>query len=209
VDSSAWDERYAGSDLVWSAGPNQWVEAVTRNLRPGRALDVAAGEGRNAIWLAERGWDVVATDFSAVAVDRIRALAAQRLGDDVDRLTAHVSDATHPHPDQHAAFDLVIVSYLQLVPGERSLALAEAARAVAPGGVLVVTAHDSRNLVEGHGGPQHPDVLYGPEEVVADIGASGLVVQRAETVVREVRNDEDDGRPHRALDVLVTARRDA
>ena len=209
MDSSEWDERYAGSDLVWSAGPNQWVEAAAGHLRPGRALDVAAGEGRNAIWLAERGWDVVATDFSPVAVDRMRALAARRLGDDVGRLTARVSDATHAHPEQHAAFDLVIVSYLQLVPGERSLALAEAARAVAPGGVLVVTAHDSRNLAEGYGGPQHPDVLYGPEDVVADIGASGLVAQRAETVVREVRVAGDGGSTHYALDVLVTARRKA
>ena len=67
MDSQGWNDRYARKDLVWSADPNALVAAETAVLSPGRALDLASGEGRNAIWLAERGWRVTAVDFSAVA----------------------------------------------------------------------------------------------------------------------------------------------
>ena len=70
VDAAGWDERYAATDLVWSAGPNQFVEAACADLPPGRAVDLAAGEGRNAIWLARRGWQVTAVDFSQVGLDK-------------------------------------------------------------------------------------------------------------------------------------------
>ena len=56
MDQTAWDERYAGPELVWGAGPNCFVAAELAGLRPGRAIDLGTGEGRNAIWLAERGW---------------------------------------------------------------------------------------------------------------------------------------------------------
>ena len=82
MDASEWDRRYAAADLVWSAGPNAVVAREADDLPPGRALDLASGEGRNAIWLAERGWRVTAVDFSAVATERTRQLAAGRLGAD-------------------------------------------------------------------------------------------------------------------------------
>ena len=63
-----WDDRYAASELVWSAGPNLFVEELCRDLAPGRSIDLAAGEGRNAVWLAEQGWDSTAVDFSAVGL---------------------------------------------------------------------------------------------------------------------------------------------
>ena len=65
MDSTAWNQRYDGSELVWSAAPNVWVEQLTQNLPTGTALDIAAGEGRNSLWLASRGWQVTAADFSA------------------------------------------------------------------------------------------------------------------------------------------------
>ena len=60
MDAGEWDARYRDSELVWSAGPNQFVEECCADLPPGRAIDLAAGEGRNAIWLAEQGWDATA-----------------------------------------------------------------------------------------------------------------------------------------------------
>ena len=77
MDAAAWDERYAATELVWSAGPNQFVEQELADLPPGRALDLACGEGRNARWLAERGWQVTAMDFSPVAIEKGRRLAEQ------------------------------------------------------------------------------------------------------------------------------------
>ncbi len=83
MDSSMWDERYSGSDLVWSATPNQWVEQVAAERPPGRVLDLAGGEGRNALWLADRGWKATVVDFSHVALDRADNLVAERFGDQV------------------------------------------------------------------------------------------------------------------------------
>lgn len=210
MDSTAWDERYAASDLVWSAGPNQWVESVCAGLAPGRALDIAAGEGRNAIWLAERGWQVVATDFSPVAVGRMHQLATARLGADAARLTAAVADATAAPPVEPAGevepagFDLVILCYLQLPSPEWESALAHAVSASAPGGLVIVVLHARQNLDRGWGGPQDPAVLHDPEAVVAAVADLPVDAERAELVIRVV--EDDDGR-HEALDTLVLLRR--
>jgi ubiquinone/menaquinone biosynthesis C-methylase UbiE len=75
VDSQEWDRRYAAAELVWTAEPNRFAVAELQDLPPGRALDVAAGEGRNAVWLASRGWQVTAVDFSAAGLDKGRRLA--------------------------------------------------------------------------------------------------------------------------------------
>src|SRR5207244_12631949 len=78
MDATAWDERYRSAELVWGVRPNRWVERELADLPPGRALDLACGEGRNALWLAARGWQVTAVDFSAVALDKARALESQQ-----------------------------------------------------------------------------------------------------------------------------------
>jgi len=197
MDHHDWDRRYAAAPLVWSAGPNQFLEHETATLPPGRALDVACGEGRNAIWLAERGWRATGVDFSPVAIDKARAIAAER-GVDADWIVADVTDWT-PEP---TAFDLVAVMYLQLDASGRAAAYRRAADAVAPGGTLLVVAHDLDNLDHGYGGPQDPSVLTTPESVVAVIG--DLTVERAERVRRTVTTDAG---PVDAIDTLVRARR--
>jgi SAM-dependent methyltransferase len=148
MSSDMWDDRYAASDLVWSAEPNIWVEQLTADLPVGRLLDLAAGEGRNALWLAERGWDATAVDFSQVALDRAQQLAVQRLGDDASRFHTEQADVMvySPHPQQ---FDLVLVVYLQIPAEQRWMAMRTAAAALAPGGRLMVIAHDSANLTGG------------------------------------------------------------
>ena len=73
-----WNDRYAKKDLVWSAGPNELFATEIRSLKPGKAVDVACGEGRNAIWLAEQEWNVTAIDFSDVAIEKGRQIAAKR-----------------------------------------------------------------------------------------------------------------------------------
>lgn len=204
MDSKEWDERYAAVDLVWSATPNQWVEQIISPLVPGRALDVAAGEGRNAIWLVEQGWEVVATDYSAVAIDRARRLAADRLGDRASRLTAVVADATQPSPGGPGAYDLVLFSYLQLPAADWHRALANGVVAAAPGGRVVVIAHALRNLTEGWGGPQEPSVLHDPDDIVAAVSDLPVDVEVAELRTRVVT--KDDG-THEALDSVVVLRR--
>ncbi|HSR26355.1 MAG TPA: class I SAM-dependent methyltransferase, partial [Candidatus Eisenbacteria bacterium] len=113
MDAGHWDERYAAKELVWSAEPNVFVAEATADLPAGRALDLAAGEGRNALWLAERGWRVTAVDFSQVALDRASALARERAirpPGSFATLRADLLDYVPPAQ----AYDLVLVVYLQL-----------------------------------------------------------------------------------------------
>jgi SAM-dependent methyltransferase len=204
MDSTAWNQRYADSELVWSATPNIWVEQLTQDLPPGKALDIAAGEGRNALWLAARGWHVTAVDFSAVALQRAASLAEKQLGRDAGALVTLEADVETWVPPARS-YDLVLVVYLHLPKQQRSTIMGAAAEAVAPGGTLLIVGHDLENLTSGHGGPQDPHVLYRPSDIVADIEPAQLVVVRGETVVRSLTDDQ--GQPAEALDALVLARR--
>ncbi len=78
MEREDWDRRYGGTELIWTAEPNRFVVEELGDLPAGRALDLGAGEGRNAVWLAERGWRVTAVDFSPVALDKARRLARAR-----------------------------------------------------------------------------------------------------------------------------------
>jgi SAM-dependent methyltransferase len=188
VDARGWDERYAATPLVWSAGPNAFVAAELADLAPRRALDLACGEGRNALWLAERGWQVTALDFSAVAVGKGRRMAdARGVSGRVAWVVGDVLAAPLPEAD------LAVLAYLQLVAAERRLAVRRAWDALAPGGTLLVVAHDSTNLTEGTGGPQDPDVLYTAADVLDDLGGQACQVVRAERVPRPVPPDDDHG----------------
>jgi len=202
VDSQQWDERYSGAEFEWTTRPNQFVAAELADLPPGRALDLAAGEGRNTVWLAERGWHVTAVDFSRVGLEKGRRLSAARgVGDaQVDWIVADLRD----YEPARGAFDLVLIAYFQVDAGLRAKVLASAATALAPGGTLFIIGHDLANLVEGVGGPQDPAVLYTPEAVSAEL--PGLRVVRAELVHRTV---ERDGDPATAIDTLVRAVRGA
>jgi SAM-dependent methyltransferase len=202
VDSQQWDERYSGTEFEWTTRPNQFVASELADLPPGRALDLAAGEGRNTVWLAEHGWRVTAVDFSRVGLEKGRKLSAAR-GVDEAQVDWVVADLRDYEPERDA-YDLVLIAYLQVSPVLRATVLARAAAALAPGGTVFVVGHDLTNLTEGVGGPQDPDVLYTPETVRAEL--PGLRVLRAERVHRTV---ERDGSPVTAVDTLVRAIRGA
>ncbi|HET9718559.1 MAG TPA: class I SAM-dependent methyltransferase [Solirubrobacteraceae bacterium] len=199
MDRHGWDRRYAEADYIWTATPNRFLVQEAAELAPGRALDLACGEGRNAVWLAERGWQVTGVDFSEVALDKARRMAEDR-GVSGEWIA---SDLVGYTPEPHA-YDLVLVFYLQIPEDERRAALRRAAEALAPGGTLLVVAHDSANLTDGYGGPQDPLVLYSAADVVADLTGSGLDVERAEQVRRPVAVDGDE---RIALDAVVRASR--
>ena len=202
MDRQQWDERYSGAGFEWSMHPNQFAAAELAGLPPGRALDLAAGEGRNSVWLAERGWSVTAVDFSGVGLAKGRRLSAARGLPDgqVDWVIADLSE----YEPARAAYELVLIAYLQVDAALRARVLARAAAALVPGGTLLVIGHDLANLTEGVGGPQSPDVLYTPEAITA--GLPGLRIVRAERVLRTV---ERDGGQATAVDTLVRAERPA
>jgi len=202
VDRQQWDERYSGAGFEWSVNPNQFVAAELAGLPPGRALDLAAGEGRNSVWLAERGWSVTAVDFSRVGLEKGRKLGAAR-GLRDSQVDWVVADLTEYIPAREA-YDLVLIAYLQVEAALLARVLDRAAAALVPGGTLLVVGHDLANLTEGVGGPQSPDVLYTPESITAELPR--LRILRAERVRRIV---ERDGEQATAIDTLVRAERTA
>jgi len=185
MDREAWNRCYADRELVWTSEPNRFLVAEAAGLEAGRALDVACGEGRNTVWLAECGWRVSGVDFSEVGLEKARALARAR-GVQAEWVVADLLAYT-PEP---RAFDLVLVFYLQVPAAERRPIVRAAAGAVAAGGAFLLVGHDSRNLELGHGGPQDPAVLYTAGDVLRDVEGTGLEIERAETVRRPVQTPE-------------------
>lgn len=197
LDATAWDRRYADPAGVWGAAPNVWVVQELGALAPGRAMDLAAGEGRHALWLADRGWKVKAVDFSSTGLEVGRNVAtAQALGENIEWI---VQDATAITPEPGSA-DLVLVAYLQLPATQLQAAVTVAARALAPGGRFLFVSHDASNLEHGTGGPQDPAVLQTPAQVAGWLRAAGMSILSAETRTRAVA-----GKLRPALDCVVVA----
>lgn len=200
MDAATWDDRYRDRELVWGSGPNALVAAETVDLPPGRMLDLAGGEGRNAIHLAEQGWESEVVEFSEVALAKARELAASR-GVTIATTLADVTAAPSLAPA-----DLVLICYLQVPAAPYAAAVGHAASLVAPGGTLLVVVHDRDNLERGVGGPPDPAVLPTVADTRAALGGSGLDVVRAEQVLRRV--ETTDG-PRDAVDHVVRAVRPA
>jgi len=195
VDANAWNDRYETAELVWSAAPNQFVVEVLADEPPGTGLDLACGEGRNAIWLAEQGWTMTGVDFSSAGLAKAASLARARA------VVATWVEADAVTWSGSAELDLGLVAYLHLPAAERAAALANLVAACRPGGLVVVVGHARLNLTEGYGGPPVPAILLEPDEVVADLGS--VTIERAEHVTRTVTTDDGD---RTAIDTLVVAR---
>ncbi|WP_219905182.1 SAM-dependent methyltransferase [Pseudothauera lacus] len=191
-----WNRRYAVSEFLWTVDANRFLVAEVAGLPPGRALDLATGEGRNAVWLAEQGWDVCAVDFAELGLQKARRLAGAR--GVAGRVSLEAADLRSYRPEP-GGFDLVTLIYLQVPQAELQPILLKAAQAVAPGGTFLLVAHDTSNRADGFGGPQDPAVLYTAEQVVTAVGHE-LVIEKAHTVERIVGTD--DG-PRVAIDCLV------
>jgi len=136
VIEQEWNERYAGSDRIWSGQPNQALVTEVSGLPPGRALDVGCGEGADAVWLAQRGWEVTALEVSGVALDRAR-LHARDAGVDMHWVLAGLVEAALPD----RGFDLVSAQYPALLHTADHAPERALLSAVAPGGTLLVVHH--------------------------------------------------------------------
>jgi SAM-dependent methyltransferase len=190
MDSSTWDRRYEGSDLVWSAEPNIFLPPLIEGVAPGSALDVGCGEGRNAIWLARQGWDVAAFDFSAVGIDK----ATEYAGD--THVEWIVADATSFEPTKK--FDLVVIFYLHLPTVPFTQAFTHAVDALGPGGTLFAVGHALANIEHGVGGPPYPEILWTVDEIAPLL--TGLDVIELEERERFVESEDAT-----AIDLVVWA----
>src|SRR5690242_8174425 len=170
-----WDERYAEKQQ-WSAEPNRLIAELLADLPPGDAVDLAAGEGRHALWLAGLGWRATAVDFSDVGLARGRA---QPGAERVTWVVADVLEWTAP-PE---SLDLVIVAYLPLPEADTAPLFQQAVGWLRHAGRLLVLGRDVENVTAGVGGPPDPAILHSVDRL-APVAAL-LEVDRLEQVRRE------------------------
>lgn len=202
MDANAWDDRYRQSDLVWGMPPNAVVVEYVTSLPHGSAVDVGCGEGRNAIWLATRGWEVTGIDFSQVALDKAAQIVVDHPRPVRDRL--HWVCADLLTADLGTDRDLILIVFIHLPAEQRKTLLDRAVTALRPGGALLMLGHHSRNLREGVGGPPDEQILFTPQDVVADLGGPGTAAPMEIVVARDHLRETETGT---AIDALVVARR--
>ena len=205
ANETDWDQRYDG-DQLWSGNPNGSLVQEIEGHAPGTALDVGAGEGGDAVWLAEQGWTVTANDISQRALDRV-AGEAERRGLHV---TGHRADANALRPFEHGAFDLVTAHYASIPSTRDDRGIANLIDAVAPGGTLLVVGHDlaaMRAHIDTHeqSRPFDPDAYVRTDDVAAAL---------ADRPDWEIEAHEKRPRPpgaasaqHHVDDVVLRARR--
>lgn len=185
LDAAGWDRRYAESESVFPGEPNPFLVELASSLPPGRAIDLAAGEGRNSIWLARRGWQVTAVDFSGVGLDKARRRAAEA-GVEMEYVHANLYEYVPPE----GAFDLVLIAYMHPKPRMRRTVFGRAAAAVAPGGHVLVVGRDLADLPVGLG-PSDPTRRFTRRRLLGAF--PGIELERCGQVTR-VRETADGER---------------
>ncbi len=205
ANESDWDHRYEGEQL-WSGHPNGTLVNEVSGLEPGRALDVGAGEGGDALWLAARGWSVTASDISQRALDRVSAEAGRR----GLRVEYHRTDANATGAFKPAAFDLVSAQYASIPRTPDGRGVLNLLNAVAPGGTLLIVSHDlepMRAPAPEHGRPFDPDAYLRVDDFAAAL---------ADSPDWDIERHEKRPRPagaasaaHHVHDIVLRARRRA
>jgi len=205
ANEADWDHRYGG-EQIWSGNPNGTLVHEISDMAPGRALDVGAGEGGDALWMAERGWHVTASDVTQRALDRIDA-EAERRGVSVE---CHHEDANALDAFATAAFDLVTAQYASIPRTPDGRGVRNMIDAVAPGGTLLIVGHDLDALhaqmeAHEHSMPFDPDAYLRIEDFAA---------QLSDTPEWDIEVNELRPRPpgsvsasHHIADVVLRARR--
>ncbi len=178
-----WDSRYraaaqSAEAQLWDRHPAPQLGEIAAALPSGRALDLATGDGRNAIWLASRGWEVTAMDSSGEALS-LAAARAESEGVAIDWVQGDVRTWSPAMP-----VDLITITYLHIPAPELEAVIERVASWLDPGGHLIVIGHDRANLGTGSPGPADPSVLYTPESLASLAQQSGLVVLSSASVTR-------------------------
>jgi cyclopropane fatty-acyl-phospholipid synthase-like methyltransferase len=173
ISEEFWDGRYREKPQIWSGKANRYLVAEAEGLIPGRALDLGCGEGGDALWLAQHGWDVDAADISVVALERGASAAAE--AGIAERIHWLHRDLVTWRPDP--GYDLVSAQYIHLPPPLRKELFAAAAAAVNPGGSLLVVGHAQEAMRTYSNGQTFPaDLYFTPDEITGLLGDPWLWV---------------------------------
>uniref|UniRef100_A8LYL4 Methyltransferase type 11 n=1 Tax=Salinispora arenicola (strain CNS-205) TaxID=391037 RepID=A8LYL4_SALAI len=197
-----WDQRYSSAGQVWSGDPNRMLVEEVATLVPGTALEVGCGEGADAIWLAEHGWQVTGVDFSAQALARAAERTPASLA---GRLTWQQTDIRDWQPGDDTRYDLVTASYMHFREALRRSVFAALATRVAPGGHLLIIGHHPSDLDTAVPRPPEPDLFYTADEVAEALPAGDWTVLTS--AARPRAGTTPDGAPVTVHDAVLTARR--
>lgn len=198
-EQESWDERYGGEGRTWSGRPNAILVAEVSGLEPGRAVDLGCGEGGDAIWLAEQGWQVTAIDFSEAGLRKAAEHAAER--GVADRIEFRHADLRTWSPDGEQ-WDLVTSCFLHLLDGGMLDATRQMATAVAPGGTLLVAGHHPD---DAHTGLRWslPGVMFTAEELRPALDPDLFEI----TAEGRERSETRDGHTHTVKDAVLRGTR--
>ena len=205
ANEADWDHRYRG-DQMWSGKPNGTLVKEMAGRTAGRALDVGAGEGGDAMWLAEQGWNVTASDISTRALDRIAAEARRR----GQRIEWRHADANALGAFEREAFDLVSAQYASIPRTPDGRGVRNLLDAVAPGGTLLVVSHDLEPMrapidTQKHSRPFDPDAYVRVDDfatILADSSEWEIEVQE-----KRPRPAGAASASHHVDDIVLRARR--
>ncbi|HER34109.1 MAG TPA: class I SAM-dependent methyltransferase [Halothiobacillaceae bacterium] len=189
-----WEERFSAPGYLFGTEPNAFLRSQADLLQPGMAaLAVADGDGRNGVWLAQRGLDVHAVDFSPTALAKARALARGR----GVTIRTELADLVHwKWPAE--AYDAVVAIFVQFtMPDERSRMFAGMKRALRRGGVLLLEGYRTKQLEYGTGGPRNAEQLYTRDLLEAEFG------DLADLSIREYDAELDEGERHAGMSALI------
>ena len=196
---NTWNQRFAQDGYLFGEHPNQYLVQQAAHLRPGRALAVADGEGRNGVWLAEQGLTVDAFDFSPVALDKARAMAQAR-GVQVNGVCSDWQGFDW----QPEAWDNVVAIFVQFAtPAERTQLFARMHAGLKPGGTLVIQGYGYDQLRYNTGGPGKREHLY--DEALLRQAFAGYEVLDLRTYEADLA--EGSGHHGRSALVGLTARK--
>jgi SAM-dependent methyltransferase len=204
-DAAFWDERYSSAPLIWSGHVNAALREEVEGLPAGQALDVGCGEGGDALWLAERGWDVLGVDVSQVALGRAAARALE-MGLDA-KTSWEVRDLLTWTPAE-TTYDLVNVAFIHLAAHDRRTVYAGLAAAVATGGTFLVLAHHPSDLGVVPR-PRDPDLFFTAEDLVKDLGESPGSWEVVTAEARARPGHHPEGHAVTLHDTVLRARRTA
>ena len=204
TNQALWDDRYRSSSALWSGQPNPNLVTETLDLVAGVALDVGCGEGADAIWMAEHGWQVTAVDVSTVALERGETQALERGAEVASRITWLHADLTEWVPAA-AHYDLVSAQFMHLPSEQRHALFGRLAASVAPGGSLLIVGHHPSDLQTTAKRPRSPDLLFTPDDVAAGLDGPGWEV--VVSAARERDAVDPDGHAITVHDSVLKVRR--